>query len=58
VPVTLSSAQYTTGSATGNPCACSALIALNSRSTACAEGSSLPGGLRRSTYLRAGVSSM
>ena len=34
---------------TGKPCAWSALMTRNSRSTACADGSSLPGGLRRST---------
>ena len=35
--------------ATGTPVPASDLITLNSRSTACADCSSLPGGLRRST---------
>src|SRR5213076_1829446 len=38
--------------AAGFPVACSAWMTRYSRSTACAEGSSLPGGLRRSTKRR------
>ena len=49
VPATLSSAQYNTGCGTGKPSAASARITRYSRSTACAEGSNLPGGLRRKT---------
>ena len=37
--------------ATGTSVPASAVITRYSRSTACAEGSSLPGGLRRSTYV-------
>ena len=49
VPTTDSSVhrQYVRG--TGTPVSRSAVITRYSRSTACAEGSSFPGGFRRST---------
>ena len=40
---------------TGTPVPASAVITRYSRSTACADGKSLPGGFRRSTYARDGV---
>src|SRR3954464_2691251 len=48
--MTASSSQSTSGLATGKPTLWSAEMTRYSRSTACAEGKSLPGGLRRSTY--------
>jgi len=49
--MTPSSSHSTTDFATGKPAPCSAEMTRYSRSTACADGSSLPGGLRRRTYL-------
>jgi len=53
VPMTASSSQSTYVRGTGTSVRPSAVITRYSRSTACAEGSSLPGGLRRRTYSRA-----
>jgi hypothetical protein len=50
--MTASSSQSTNVRGTGTPEPSSAVITRYSRSTAWAEGSSLPGGLRRSTYSR------
>ena len=49
VPITPGSSHSTITSGTGTPLVASACITLYSRSTAWADGSSAPGGLRRST---------
>ena len=41
----------------GKPCEWSPVMTLYSRSTACADASSFPGGLRRMTYFLVGVTS-
>jgi hypothetical protein len=58
VPMTLSSVHSAQVLATGTSVPASAVITLYSRSTAWALGSSLPGGLRRITYLRPPAPSM
>src|SRR5258706_16259541 len=50
--MTDSSSHSACGRATGKPFGCRAAMTRYSRSTACAEGSSLPGGLRLSTKRR------
>src|SRR4030095_11957297 len=50
VPITESSSQSAKVRGTGTVVLASAVMMRYSRSTACAEGSSLPRGLRRSTY--------
>ena len=50
VPITPSFSQSAKVRGTGTRVGPSAVMMRYSRSTACAEGRSLPGGLRRSTY--------